>query len=47
MKIFLCSPNAEGNVEKVYLKFVDALEVVLKIDNLTPEIPKVVYLLGW
>jgi hypothetical protein len=47
MKMFLCSRNAEGNVEKVNLKFADVLEVVRKIDNLTLGIPKIVYLVGW
>ncbi len=47
MKMFLCSRNADGNVEKVYLRFADVLEVVRKIDNLTLGIPKIVYLVGW
>jgi len=46
-KIFLCSRNGDGEVEKVFLTFEDALEVIRKLDNLTCGIPKIVYLVGW
>ena len=46
-KIFLCSRDGEGNVEKVYLKFEDVLEELRKLDNITLGIPKIVYLVGW
>jgi hypothetical protein len=46
-KIFLCSRNEKGNVEKVYLKFEDVLEVLRKLDNITLGIPKIAYLVGW
>jgi len=47
MKIFLCSRDSKGNVDKVYLTFDDALAVIRKLDNLTLGIPKIVYLVGW
>lgn len=47
MKLFLCSRDAGGNVNQVYLTFDDALEVIKKLDNLTLGIPKIVYLVGW
>lgn len=46
-KIFLCSRNDKGNVDNVYLKFDDVLEVVHKLDNLTLGLQKIVYLVGW
>jgi len=46
-KIFLCSRDGNGNLEKVYLKFADALEVIRKLDNITLGLPKIVYLVGW
>ena len=46
-KFFLCSRNGEGNVEKVFLTFETALEVIRKLDNISLGIPKIVYLVGW
>lgn len=46
-KMFLCSRDSIGNVDQVYLKFEDALEVIRKIDNITLGIPKITYLVGW
>jgi hypothetical protein len=47
MKMFLCSRDGKGNVDKVYLRFDEALEVIKKLDNLTLGIPKIVYVVGW
>ncbi|MBS1917503.1 MAG: hypothetical protein JST87_14615 [Bacteroidetes bacterium] len=47
MKLFLCSRDSVGNVKHVYLKFSDALDEIKKIDQLTLDIPKIVYLVGW
>ncbi len=46
-KIFLCSRNGHGDVDRVYLKFEEVLEVIRKMDNLTLGLPKIVYLVGW
>ncbi len=47
MKFFLCSRDGDGNVDKVYLTFSDALDVLRRIDHITLGIPKIVYLVGW
>ena len=47
IKFFLCSRDGEGNVDKVYLTFSDALNVLRRIDSITLGIPKIVYLVGW
>ncbi|WP_200976446.1 endo-alpha-N-acetylgalactosaminidase family protein [Echinicola sp. 20G] len=47
MKMFLCSRGDDGGVDKVYLDFEQALEVVRKLDNLTLGVPKIIYLVGW
>jgi hypothetical protein len=46
-KIFLCSRNGDGNVDKVFLKFDEVANVLRKLDNITLGIPKIVYLVGW
>lgn len=46
-KIFLCSRDSAGNVDRVYLTFEQLLEVIKKIDNITLGIPKIAYLVGW
>lgn len=46
-KMFLCSRDSLGGLGKVYLNFEQTLEVIKKLDGVTLEIPKVVYLVGW
>ncbi len=46
-KIFLCSRNGQGDVDRVYLKFEEVLEVLRKMDHITLGLPKIVYLVGW
>lgn len=46
-KIFLCSRNGEGEVDRVYLNFEEVLDVVRKLDHLTMGLQKIVYLVGW
>ncbi|MCP4645504.1 MAG: hypothetical protein GY851_33985, partial [bacterium] len=46
-KIFLCSRGSDGAVDKVFLTFEQALNVIRRLDNLTCGIPKIVYLVGW
>ena len=46
-KIFLCARDSIGNVKHVYLRFEDALEEIKKLDRITLDIPKIVYLVGW
>jgi Endo-alpha-N-acetylgalactosaminidase len=47
MKMFLCSRDSAGNVDKVYLTFGQALRVIKRLDNLTLGIPKIIYIVGW
>ena len=54
MKIMLAQVGWGGKYKKkdngkskVYLTFVETLEVIKKIDNLTLSIPKIIYLVGW
>ena len=54
MKIFLARVPHEGKYKrrdkgesKIELNFEQTLEVIKKIDNLTCEMPKIVYLVGW
>ena len=47
IKIFLCSRDGQGNVDKVYLGFGEALEVIRKLDRITLGLPKIAYLVGW
>ncbi len=47
MKLILCRKSPEGGPAEVYLTFAEALEVIRKLDNITLEIPKIVYLVGW
>jgi hypothetical protein len=42
MKLFLCGTKGE-----VKYTFEQALEVIRKVDNLTRDIPKIIYLVGW
>lgn len=46
MKIFLAQRQANEGCQ-VYLTFEEALEVIRKLDRLTCELPKIVYLVGW
>lgn len=46
-KIFLCSRDGQGDVDRVYLKFEEVLEVLRKMDQITLGLPKIVYLVGW
>jgi hypothetical protein len=46
MKIFLAQKQPNNGC-KVYLNFEQALGVIKKLDNLTCNIPKLVYLVGW
>lgn len=47
MKMFLAEPDFENNCSKVYITFEQALELVKTVDNLTPGVKKIVYLVGW
>lgn len=46
-KFFMSSRNGEGDLDKVYLTFQEALETIKKLDNITLGLPKIVYLVGW
>lgn len=46
-KLFLAIPNEEHNECIVYKNFEEALEVIKKIDKMTLNMPKIVYLVGW
>lgn len=46
-KMFLCNRDSLGGVGKVYLDFEQTLEVIKRLDKLTLQIPKIVYLVGW
>ena len=47
MKLFMCSRDGGGAVDRVHLTFADALNVARRIDNITLGLPKIVYLVGW
>lgn len=54
MKLFLAQAGYDGKHKRkdngnntVYLTFEEALEVIVKMDNLSLGIPKIVYLVGW
>lgn len=54
MKLFLAQAGYDGKLKRkdngkntVYLTFEEALEVIVKMDNLSLGIPKIVYLVGW
>ena len=47
MKLFLCRRDGAGRVARVHLTFQQALDVLEKVDALTPGIPKIAYLVGW
>jgi glycosyl hydrolase family 101 (putative endo-alpha-N-acetylgalactosaminidase) len=54
MKIFLASISFQGKYKRrddgdqeIFLNFEQALEVIKKIDHLTCEMPKIIYLVGW
>lgn len=46
MKMFLSQPDGKGGSE-VCLRFDEALDVIKEIDQITREIPKIIYLTGW
>lgn len=46
VKLFLAAKEPNDGC-KVYLTFEEALDVIRKLDNLTCEIPKIAYLVGW
>lgn len=46
-KLFLASPNETWSASNVRLTFEQALNVMKRIDALTPGVPKIVYLVGW
>ncbi|HTL16453.1 MAG TPA: endo-alpha-N-acetylgalactosaminidase family protein, partial [Patescibacteria group bacterium] len=47
MKIFLAERTDQGKGCKVYLTFEQALEVIERLDRITCDAPKIVYLVGW
>lgn len=47
MKLFLCRRRGDGSVDRVFLTFAEALDVLARIDRLTPGVPKIAYLVGW
>ncbi len=46
MKMFLSKPDGKGN-SQVALKFEDVLEIIKRVDMLSLQVPKIVYLVGW
>jgi len=46
MKMFLSKPDGKGG-SQVALKFEDALEIIKKVDRLSLQVPKIIYLVGW
>ena len=47
MKMFLAKPDFPRNRSDVLITFKQALEIIRVVDNLTPGIRKIVYLVGW
>ncbi|WP_460545393.1 endo-alpha-N-acetylgalactosaminidase family protein [Echinicola sediminis] len=46
MKLLMAKPDAHGG-SKVYCDFEKALEWIKQADNLTLQVPKIIYLVGW
>ncbi len=46
-KIFLANPNETWDASVVHYTFAQALEVIRRMDALTPGLPKIAYLVGW
>lgn len=46
-KLALCDRKPDGSVGHIRFTFEQALEVVRKLNRLTPGLPKVIYLVGW
>ncbi|UNY97230.1 endo-alpha-N-acetylgalactosaminidase family protein [Zhouia spongiae] len=46
MKMLLSIPDGKGGT-KVYCNFSQALELIKKADQLTMQVPKIIYLVGW
>ncbi|MCY4780035.1 endo-alpha-N-acetylgalactosaminidase family protein [Sphingobacterium sp. UT-1RO-CII-1] len=46
MKMFLAKPDGKGGSD-ISLKFEDVLSVVKYTDNMTLQVPKIIYLVGW
>ena len=47
MKLFLAEPDFASNTSKIYATFEQALDIIQKVDNITQEIRKIVYLVGY
>jgi hypothetical protein len=46
MKMFLSMPDGKGE-SKVFINFEKALSIIKETDNLTLNVPKIIYLVGW
>ena len=47
MKMFLARPDFPHDRSEVLITFAQALEIIRAVDNLTPGVQKIVYLVGW
>ncbi|MHC1750236.1 MAG: endo-alpha-N-acetylgalactosaminidase family protein [Cellulosilyticaceae bacterium] len=47
MKVAVSEPSGEPNGTKIFLRFEEILDLIEKIDKITREIPKIIYLVGW
>jgi hypothetical protein len=47
MKTSLAKPNKDHSASEVLLTFSDMMEIIRQIDQMTPGLPKINYLVGW
>lgn len=46
-KLALCSRKGDGSVGDIRFTFEQTLDIVRKLNNIIPDLPKIIYLVGW